>query len=390
MDGVAPYPLYNSTFQAFRLSPLYTGESLLLHRDTLRSHAGRLRELLKGDNVRGIQLDSVAPDSALDAAGPLENCHWGLLGDEEAWVARQLDASYRPDEQTARGIRIVLQYPRNMYTALLLRDNTTAAASSLNKFTALPLLLVKMPAPIRNIVAQYLMTAFDTRVAPLKLAPAFFMAVLDAYFARLAADGSKQSIAAVVQQLQLQIAFPAATTLLKHMDITIARDDVSRFYARGQCLREASRPTSSSSSAASGAAAAAAARRQQQQQQQQQQHAHHQQQTAFAAALAVYLRAHLALDWAHPAVQLARVSCAAFTLTADGRVKLAPPPLLPEPDPARSPVYEDAEERSPAELAMVDLCAALVREAAGAARFVPANISDDAYASAPARGRGRR
>lgn len=89
MNDIPPYPLYNRTYNLFRLSPLHHGDAPLLADRTLRTHAKRLKEQLKGDNVRGVQVDFA---SAEDTArlGPLEECTWELLGDEDAWIDRHI------------------------------------------------------------------------------------------------------------------------------------------------------------------------------------------------------------------------------------------------------------------------------------------------------------
>lgn len=301
--------------------------------------------------MRGVQVNVPGADNTLNTAGPLEDCRWDLLGDEDGWIvkhgqAADADASQLStvvDPAEARGIHIELQYAETSYGALLLRDPGTT--SSLPKFTSLPLLLVRMPAPIREIFFNYLSTAFDTRVAHLRLSSSFLTGALESYFRHLTDDSSTQTIKEVIQQLQIQLTFPSTTTLLKHIDITISREDVPGFVSQGKALRKASNSS------------------------------------PFTSALTEYLKKHLAIDLSNPKVQISRIICGAFLLGSDGRIKLIPPAPLPS-DISSSEASTPAES-SAAEQATFELYSALVREASGTARFLPEEILDELNASTP-------
>jgi hypothetical protein len=334
MNDIPPYPLYNRTYNLYRLSPLHHGDTPLLADRTLRTHAKRLREQLKGDNVRGVQVDFA---SAEDTArlGPLEECRWDLLGDEDAWIDRyrQLqdpEASQLPPPTEPRGIEVSLEYETQSYNALLLRDpqNTTTP----DGFSSLPLLLVKMPGPVRDVFLQYLRTAFDAHVAPLRLPSTFITGSMETYFRHLSASTSTQSIQDVVRQLNVQLAFPSTTTLLKHIDITIAAADVPGFVAQGKHARDKS----------------------------------------FTAALSSYLAKHLALDISNPKVQISRVSCNSFHLGTE-RLKLAAPDTLA--DTSFSDEGGASQDASAGQLAVEEFVTSLTREAAGSGKFLPEDLS---------------
>tara|TARA_R110002003_G_scaffold45_5_gene3495 strand:+ start:49758 stop:50915 length:1158 start_codon:yes stop_codon:yes gene_type:complete len=359
MADVPPYPLYNRTYSLYRLSPLHHGETPLLDGRSLRTHAKRLKEQLKGDSVRGVQVDFAAADDTA-RLGPLEECAWDSIGDEDAWIdhhaqsvepdASQLSSGLAPSR--ARGIQVSLEYEKQAYNALLLRD--PGVTSSPDGFTSLPLLLVKMPGPIRDIFLNYLRTAFDAHVAPLRLPSTFIASSLESYFKRLASSTSTQSIQHVIRQLHVQLAFPSATILLKHIDITIAGEDVPGFVSRGKLLNGGhERP--------------------------------------FTAALSQYLRSHLALDLSHSKAHISRISCHSFHLGAE-RLKLA------APDPLADTSFSDeggaSQDVSAGQLAVQDLYASLVREAAGSGKFLPEEFSmghrDDTPSSTASAKAGRR
>jgi hypothetical protein len=340
MANVPPYPLYNRTYNLFRLSPLHQGDAPLLNERTLRMHAKRLKEQLKGDNVRGVQVDFVtAEDTA--RLGPLEECAWDLVGDEDAWIDRHRqsidpDASQLSsvlDAAKARGLQVSLEYEKQSYNALLLRDPGVTASP--DGFTLLPLLLVKMPGPIREIFLNYLRTSFDTHVAPLRLPSRFITSSLETYLRRLSAAASTQSIPDVIRQLHVQLAFPTTTTLLKHVEITVAGGDVPGFVSRGKLLEGG-------------------------------------QDAPFTTALSHYLAKHLALDLAHPKAHVSRISCNSFHLGTE-RLKLSAPEPLTEA--SFSDEGGASQDASAGQLAVEDLYAALVREAAGSGRFLPEDLA---------------
>jgi len=188
MAEYPPYPLYNRTYLLYRVSPLHHGDAPLLHEPSLRTHAKRLREQLKGDNVRGVEVDFAGAEDALPSLGPLGECSWDMIADEDAWIDHHRqsvdpEASHMSAVMTAahaRGVQVSLEYDKQSYNALLLRD--PGVTTEPDAFTSLPLLLVKMPAPIRDIFLNYLRTTFDAHVAPLRLPSAFVTSSLETYF----------------------------------------------------------------------------------------------------------------------------------------------------------------------------------------------------------------
>ncbi|RMZ71897.1 CENP-A-nucleosome distal centromere subunit CENP-L [Pyrenophora seminiperda CCB06] len=352
MADIPPYPLYNRTYSLYRTSPLHHGETPLLRHASLRTHAKRLKEQLKGDSVRGVQVDFQAADDTA-RLGPLQECSWDLLGDEDDWIDRhaadadesQLSLAVRPER--ARGIEVSLEYEKQSYNALLLRDPDVT--SSPDAFTALPLLLVKMPGPIRDVFVNYLRTNFDAHVAPLRLPSPFISSSLETYFKHLASRSSTQSIQHVIRQLHIQLAFPNTTSLLKHVDITIAGADVAGFVDRGRSLKDThSKP--------------------------------------FTAALFSYLKHHLALDASHPNVQISRISCNSFHLGTE-RLKIVAPDTLA--DTSFSDQGGASQDASAGQLAVHDLYTSLVREATGSGKFLPEELANDQREDTPSSRRKR-
>lgn len=358
MADIPPYPLYNRTYNLYRTSPLHHGETPLLDEKTLRYHAKRLKEQLKGDNVRGVQVDFASAED-IAKLGPLEECSWEVVGDEDAWIDRHLQDANRDASQIstsaasarARGIHVSLEYEKQSYNALLLHDPDVI--QSPHGFTSLPLLLVKMPGPVREIFLNYIRTSFDAHIAPLKLHSSFITASLETFFKNLSSSTSTQSIRDVIRQLHVQLSFPNTTALLKHIEVTIAGSDVSGFVSRGKLIKDAhDKP--------------------------------------FTAALASYIEKHLAIDIANSNVQVSRISCNSFNLTTE-RLRLAAPDTLP--DTSFSDEGGASQDASAAQLAVHEFYASLVKEAAGSGNFLSAGSTNQQRGSTPSSitsGRGER
>lgn len=347
MEDMPPYPLYNSTYHLYRVSPLYHGDSPILHERALQSHARRLRDVLKGDNLRGVQVDFVSADSAVANCGPLNECEWNMIGDEESWIdyhqnldrSESEDATQSVTPETARGLMVDLYYAKHTYNALLLRD--PEVTTSPEGFTSLPLLLVRMPAPIRDIFLNYVSTTFDARVSIFKPNPSFLTSILESHLTHLTTASSTQSISDIIKVLQLQLSFPTSnSSFLKHVDINIARDDVHGFHTRGKLLLQQNRNRPAN--------------------------------TPFINALSEYITAHLAIAPLDDTkkVHISKIGCGAFALSTDGKLKLyAPPPLATD----GSENGNMAVEPSAAKLAMTDLYTSLIREATRQGTFLKMN-----------------
>jgi hypothetical protein len=344
MDSIPPYPLFNS-FYTFRASPLFHGKLPLLHKATLSAHARRMRDRLKGDVLRGVQISNQPVDASLLSLGPLEECRWDLLGDEEAW--RQAHIVPEQDEendelsqidlnslepQHVRGIHIQLKYRRTTHTALLLREPEPTKPSV--QFTSLPLLLLRMPQALRELVISHLSSTFDTRISPMHLYPSFLTASVESLLSRLSAKDSRQSVPEIVGQLKVQLSFcqlsqlgPQYANALRHTDITIEKDDIQGFLTKGKLLSN---------------------------------QIYNDSRHPFTASLIHYLSAHLAFEPNALLNSISRIDCIPLLMSKEGKVRFA----APRPYSLESSSSHDEVDESPLELFTQDLYLRLVREAA--------------------------
>ncbi|KAL0264705.1 hypothetical protein SLS55_000656 [Diplodia seriata] len=315
-DPIPKYPLYDSTYTTYRLSPLYHGANTLLDETTLRMHARRLRDTLRGDILRGVDVGAGSFDGT---SGILESCSWDLIGDEESWeTLHRQDIDAQEDEQPgdltdalsldpseARGVHVELRYQKASYTALLLRDPEADDVQTPEGFTALPLLLVRMPVALRDTFTSYIASTFDARIAPMKLRSRFLSATLETILSHLdvATTGSLSSaspLPSILSRLQLQISFPTACPIatLRGLDITLSRNDLPDFLTRGIALLP---NTTADDTNITG---------------------------PFTAALSHYLQTHLALSLAHPGVHISKIALPPLLALSAGdgaRIKLFSP-----------------------------------------------------------------
>ena len=220
----AGFKFFNTTFSTFRVSPLYIGKNSITPKG-LQILSRRLRDTLVGDVVRGVQV-GLESDATLGRLGVLESVEWREC-DASALFPTLTDAGRRLREESnqrrndirdrkkkgkgkdtgARAERVrpllclELEYERASFNALLLpsldnRENqdgddahdenahhqpswtqnsaTGKTTEDSNQhtdsaFARFPLLLVRMPAPLKAVLLDFLSSTFDCRISPLHL-----------------------------------------------------------------------------------------------------------------------------------------------------------------------------------------------------------------------------
>jgi hypothetical protein len=318
------YPLYNMTFSLYRLSPLYTGSSLPLNNAILHQHARRFRDILAGEVLRGVRVGLEQEDNVLARVGALQTVTWRLLPEEEAWTAEDEMESGNDDTTMSlaisRGMLVIVTYEKIAYRAVLLRarregnfdETVDSAREDDDGFQHFPLLMSKMPGPLREIFADFLATSFDSKILALRLSSTFLTDTFENYLAdvsfgddgeALDAGETSRSLRNVIKETAVYLGFDMSdgTGSLKTIDIQIAKEELPRMVARGkQIVRQG--PGES----------------------------------PFLGALKAYIKAHLALNMADERVKVVRIACGAFVLGIEGRVKITQPLSSPDGDSPQS------------------------------------------------------
>ncbi|KFY82662.1 hypothetical protein V498_08510, partial [Pseudogymnoascus sp. VKM F-4517 (FW-2822)] len=285
------YPLYNTTYTLHRLSPLHA-----FHPSLLPTHSTALHEILTGSTLRGVRIGLSPTDAALSRAGALQRVSMRPLRSPDAWDA--VHAALRDDtavldEEGGWGVIIEIVYERANYTAILLRDITASSVNDGGEFTHLPLLLTRLPPPLRTTLLDFLATRFDTRASPLHLSSAFLKGALGGYIDALIAGGG--DVKGAVGDVVVSLAFPTGDVgeggELKSIDITIPRADLDGFLERGTNINTSTTTTTPTLTTAPPAP---------------NDHDH-----PLWTSLSKHLSSHLSLSLSNPSVAVTKIACGA-------------------------------------------------------------------------------
>ncbi|KAK2741149.1 hypothetical protein FQN57_005751 [Myotisia sp. PD_48] len=346
--------LFSTSWTVHRVSPLYhsneTAENTLFDAPgSLRVYANRLRDTLTGNVLGGIvQLattvdDITVLDNAIAKAGPLHDCRWEILPTWGYWNEEysiledpdQDDPLIIPAEHSA-GIFISLDYQHAKYKAALLAGPDgyhSPIDGEQGGTTYLPLLITRMPNALRQSLVSFLSENFDVRVSLLRLPSSFLCASLEGYLAMLnqlairtqrstirrasstsiTTIESRAFVESIVKEVQLTLSFqPSIAAQLKSLVVSLPRESLNAFYISGLSSSNNIKGSNSSSTARDKPTA------------------------PFLTALAQYFDQHLAMKLDQtdftaeasspasekkPPIRLTKVSCGAFVLGSEGRVK---------------------------------------------------------------------
>ncbi|PGH09462.1 hypothetical protein GX51_00567 [Blastomyces parvus] len=338
--------LFTTSWTLHRLGPLYHGkecETLLENPQSLELYATRLRDLLRGDVFRGVQVGVEglgAVDDAVSRAGHLKSCRWDALptwshwNEEESLLQDPDQAAFIISPEVSAGILVTLEYENITYRAAMLAG-PDGYHDSRKDVTFLPLLLTRLPNSLRQSFISFLSTSFDTRCSILRLPSSFLCGTFENYLSTLnpAASGRTSSsspafVEKVVKETQLTLSFPPPVSpALKSLDVLIPRESLSAFFTHGTKIlanktrnqpnqtqnrgKKRSHPDTAQSTDEDDGPTA-----------------------PFLAALGAYFDANLAMqldindfgkdptDAQKRHIRLSKVSCGAFVLGSEGRMKL--------------------------------------------------------------------
>ncbi|KAK3949880.1 kinetochore complex Sim4 subunit Fta1-domain-containing protein [Pseudoneurospora amorphoporcata] len=224
-------PFYNTTFSTHRVSPLYVGKQAL-NRDRLQTLSQRLREILVGDVVRGVEVGlgrADGEDGAMGRAGALElvDIRWVSMGTVLDMTGfEQHESEDEEDQDTAR----------------------TDLDGEVQDKKALHLVLRYETA---QLISDFLSTTFDCRVTSLRLGT---RSLVQSWESWIHTAGIPESAKDVVLNLGFYMAppenkgdTPGATSAagdqeplaIKGIDIIIPASEVSGFVQAGKQIAAA-------------------------------------------------------------------------------------------------------------------------------------------------------
>ncbi|KAK0390089.1 hypothetical protein NLU13_3662 [Sarocladium strictum] len=366
-DDTVP-PFFNTTFSTHRVSPLYVGPREL-DATRLDQLASRLRDTLVGDVVRGVQIGLESTETVgghqvgplkevrirwfkaadvLGEAGPEEPTRRAKKGKRRAAKGNtERDAA----EEEEEGLWIHIRHENAAYNALMLPTTERPRASgwaAQPHFVHLPLLLLRMPQPLKVVISEWIASTFDCRVAKVSLGTRTLVSIWEAWIQDMGIiskgpdfvitlaftlpaqkrqqeeedDGSGSEDELNQAQTSSDHEAAAAEPGLRSIDITINPQDLRRFARAGENLiplkatpknkaswetdprqrRSLAGPNTDDGWAWRTSAAARA-------------------EQPFTEALGRYLHHHLALDLFHPGVRVVQISCGGFVL-AQSKLKV--------------------------------------------------------------------
>ncbi|OJJ78505.1 uncharacterized protein ASPGLDRAFT_100214, partial [Aspergillus glaucus CBS 516.65] len=230
--------LLNTSWTLHRLSPLHHGkefQTLLDNPTALNTYAARLRDQLTGDVLSGLQTGlggGVAEDDTVSKTGALRACTWEAIPQFDDTFT----SSAQAQGQGQTGILITLSYETTTYKAALLTTPDTQPQNPRKGVTPLPLLLTRLPTPLRQTLLTFLSTAFDTYPSPLRLPAPFMCNALDTYVITFLSSGAHDAadiLEDVVRDVQLTLAFSGSVApSLKSLGVGVPRGMVGGFLRR--------------------------------------------------------------------------------------------------------------------------------------------------------------
>ncbi|KAK1590368.1 kinetochore complex Sim4 subunit Fta1-domain-containing protein [Colletotrichum navitas] len=383
-DREPPPPFFNTTFSTHRASPLYVGANALTF-PRLQTLSQRLRDTLVGDVVRGVQVGLEGSDSSLGRAGPLERVgiRWvglgALLGgaiDADADLSQDLggDVAGSNTDLKKRGLVFEIKYENALCTAVLLpalSDKTKdtrqdgLAANKLeipgllsndssdegNYFLNLPLLLLRMPAPLKSLIVDFLSSTFDCRISSMRLGTKS----LTSAWERWIQDAGLPSQGPLAKDMVLTLGFYVPPPNMsegneeqhleglgiKSIDVIIPAEELRRFVKEGQGVTNPAE-TSKRKSSSQGYEGDQRKRKRLAGGKADEgwgwvEKGNGEKPEPFLRALSAYLDKHLALNLFHPGVRVTKVACGGFVLS-EGRVKVFSPPGTDDDDQVYKPI----------------------------------------------------
>ncbi|OGM40128.1 hypothetical protein ABOM_011808 [Aspergillus bombycis] len=303
MAPSTPDQILNTSWTLHRLSPLHHETefpSLLDNPEALKVYANRLRDQLTGNVLAGFQVGTSAPsteEDTLSRTGALKNCTW------EAISSLALETSNTPHPGNPCGILVVLEYENITYKAALLAPE---GSHSRKTSTYLPLLLTRLPGPLRQTFISFLSANFDTYCSVFRLPSQFLCAGLASYLDALTQGRdrewatSRAILEDVVKEIQITVSFSTNVAPdLRSLNINIPRGSIKSFL-----------PVTGDSNQPSG---------------------------SILSAVSSYIEQHLAMDLdlagssakdspARKHVRISKIACNGFVLGAEGKMKLVAQP----------------------------------------------------------------
>jgi hypothetical protein len=223
--------LHNTSFTLTRLTPLYS-----FNTSRLNHYAREFRDIVRGDMLRGVQVNTQPSDKAKSAL--VRSCEWTVEND------------LVPTEPFDGVVIKVNWDDGSTYIALMLPDFTSSETVSLGKrkrgasmehgaeFTPLPILLTRGPQLVTEQLITYITTRFDSRASELYLSAELLAECLQGYLERLFREElTQRKLDHCLKILELMFTTPQPTNpkvkgALRKITLSLGARDVQELYRR--------------------------------------------------------------------------------------------------------------------------------------------------------------
>ncbi|KAK3986820.1 kinetochore complex Sim4 subunit Fta1-domain-containing protein [Cladorrhinum sp. PSN332] len=347
---------YNTTFSCHRVSPLHNISPIateLFSPARLDQLAQRLRDRLVGDVVRGVEVGLVAADANGEDGGAMGGKQGALEGVEVRLVGVGEIVGLREQEEhdddekcvvislryeNAQGTGIL--FPGNRREGILERGDTRFFLGGgdlmdldVDQALRLPLLLLRMPAPLKGVVAEFLQTEFDCRVSAMRLGSRSITRCWERWVGRSSAwEGLAKDVVVTVgfnaaalaaaeegkeegEQSKVQQGLG-----IKTIDVIIPGTEVKRFEKAGKRIAQHKNVGGWEGDLKRRRELAGRLREEGWEWRLEE----GTDKQPFTEALGRYLRQHTAIDLFHPAVRVVKIACGGFVI-AEQRLKIFKP-----------------------------------------------------------------
>ncbi|KAL4980776.1 kinetochore complex Sim4 subunit Fta1-domain-containing protein [Aspergillus desertorum] len=344
----SPHHLLNTSWTSHRLSPLHyeitqtSGpESLLTNKTALDTYAARLRDHLTNSLAVGGAPTLQHNPATSTTLGALQSCTWEAISslsflDPNPVIQDGDEVAVEQNQEEPAGLLITLIYENATYKTALLgpgsdlsrsqsqnqeqkqtqtqrkrkkgRPSLKSSITTVSASAHLPLLLTRLPKPLKESFISFLSLNFDTYVSEMRISSQGLCGVLESYLSGLTPAGAMNvgvDVEDIIREIHLTLAFaPPIAPSLKALVVNIPRETMGGFI----------RAPSSTSYAGTGG-------------------------SSVLSGLSAYLSKHLAMELRLPLpegeaaaatgpslaggyVRLTRIACAGFVVTAEGRLKI--------------------------------------------------------------------
>ncbi|KAL4817934.1 kinetochore complex Sim4 subunit Fta1-domain-containing protein [Aspergillus spinulosporus] len=341
----SPHHLFNTSWTSHRLSPLHyeinknvESYSLLANRAALDTYAARLRDHLT-NSLAVVGATTLQHDPATSATlGAFQSCTWEAISslsflDADRVPQNGNGGAVEQNVEEPTGLLITFTYENATYKAALLSSDSVCRGqsqyqeqmqkqkkrkrgrpslkSSITTVSAsihLPLLLTRLPKPLRESFFSFLSSNFDTYVSALRISSQGLCEILESYLSALTLAGAVNAgadVEEIMREIHITVSFtPPIAPSLKALMICIPRETSGDFIRVQGSTSYAGKDGNS-----------------------------------VLSGLSAYLSKHLALDLglsllegeaatasgsllAGGYVRFTRIACAGFVVTSEGRLKI--------------------------------------------------------------------